>query len=44
MLMQETVVPMCFLRAKPIGVMHMLDQGERDDKVSTLHVLESPEK
>ena len=32
-LMQESVVPMCFLRAKPIGVMQMLDQGERDDKV-----------
>jgi hypothetical protein len=26
-------VPMCFLRAKPIGVMQMLDQGEQDDKV-----------
>jgi inorganic pyrophosphatase len=33
-LMQEPVVPMCFLRARPIGVMQMLDQGERDDKVS----------
>ena len=22
-----------FLRAKAIGVMHMLDQGERDDKI-----------
>ncbi len=32
-LMQEPVVPMCFLRARPIGVMQMLDQGERDDKV-----------
>ena len=31
--MQEAVVPMCFLRVKPIGVMHMLDQGEQDDKV-----------
>ncbi len=30
---QESVVPMCFLRAKPIGVMQMLDQGEQDDKV-----------
>lgn len=36
-LMQETVVPMCFLRAKPIGVMHMLDGGERDDKVIAIH-------
>ena len=32
--MQETVVPMCYLRVKPIGVMHMLDQGEQDDKVA----------
>jgi inorganic pyrophosphatase len=32
-LMQEPVVPMCFLRARPIGVMQMLDQGERDDKI-----------
>ncbi|KIY98931.1 hypothetical protein MNEG_9028 [Monoraphidium neglectum] len=29
----ESVVPMCFLRAKPIGVMQMLDQGEQDDKL-----------
>ncbi len=25
-LMQESVVPMCFLRAWPIGLMQMLDQ------------------
>ncbi|KAG2484876.1 hypothetical protein HYH03_016360 [Edaphochlamys debaryana] len=36
-LMQEPVVPMCFLRAKPIGVMQMLDQGERDDKLIAVH-------
>lgn len=29
---QEAVVPMAFLRAKPIGVMQMIDQGEQDDK------------
>ena len=29
----EPVAPMCFLRAKPIGLMPMLDQGEQDDKV-----------
>lgn len=29
----EPAQPMCFLRAKPIGVMPMLDQGEQDDKV-----------
>ena len=25
-------MPMAFLRAKPIGVMQMIDQGEQDDK------------
>ena len=30
---QEPVAPMAFLRAKPIGVMGMIDQGEQDDKV-----------
>jgi inorganic pyrophosphatase len=36
-LMQEPVVPMSFLRAKPIGVMQMLDQGEQDDKIIAVH-------
>mmetsp|Transcript_15479 Transcript_15479/g.33585 ORF Transcript_15479/g.33585 Transcript_15479/m.33585 type:complete len:198 (+) Transcript_15479:76-669(+) len=36
-LMQESVVPMCFLRVKPIGVMQMLDQGEKDDKIIAVH-------
>ena len=36
-LMQEPVVPMAFLRVIPIGVMHMLDQGERDDKLIAVH-------
>ncbi|KAF8072952.1 ppa2 [Scenedesmus sp. PABB004] len=36
-LMQEPVVPMCFLRVRPIGVMQMLDQGEQDDKVIAVH-------
>ncbi len=36
-LMQEPVIPMCFLRARPIGVMGMLDQGERDDKIIAVH-------
>lgn len=36
-LMQESVAPMCFLRAKPIGLMPMLDQGEQDDKVIAVH-------
>ena len=28
---------MCFLRAKPIGLMPMLDQGEQDDKIIAVH-------
>ncbi|KAJ4782630.1 Soluble inorganic pyrophosphatase [Rhynchospora pubera] len=32
-LMQEPVIPGCFLRAKPIGLMPMIDQGEKDDKI-----------
>lgn len=35
--LQEPVVPMCFLRVRPIGVMQMLDQGEQDDKVIAVH-------
>ena len=36
-LMQEAVVPMCFLRARPIGVLQMIDQGESDDKIIAVH-------
>lgn len=36
-LMQEPVVPFSFLRAKPIGVMRMIDQGEQDDKIIAVH-------
>ncbi|CAL9095634.1 unnamed protein product [Musa textilis] len=32
-LMQEQVVPGCFLRARCIGLMPMIDQGEKDDKI-----------
>ncbi|XP_044504232.1 soluble inorganic pyrophosphatase 1-like isoform X1 [Mangifera indica] len=32
-LMQEPVLPGCFLRAKAIGLMPMIDQGENDDKI-----------
>jgi hypothetical protein len=35
--MQEPVVPFSFLRAKPIGVMQMVDQGEQDDKIIAVH-------
>ncbi len=32
-LTQIVVVPLCIVPAKVIGVMHMLDQGEADDKI-----------
>ena len=41
-IMQEPVVPMCFMRVRPIGVMHMIDQGEQDDKIIAVH-LDDPE-
>lgn len=37
-LMQEPVMPMAFLRARPIGVMKMVDQGQDDDKVICVHL------
>lgn len=40
--MQEPVVPLSILRVKPIGVMGMIDQGERDDKIICVH-LDDPE-
>lgn len=41
-LMQEPVYPMSFLRAKPIGLMPMIDQGEKDDKIICV-ALDDPE-
>lgn len=35
---QEAVVPLSILRARPIGVMKMVDQGEADDKIIAVHV------
>lgn len=35
---QESLVPLCLLRAKPIGLMKMIDQGEMDDKVIAVHM------
>ena len=32
-LSQITVVPLCIVSAKVIGVMHMIDKGEMDDKI-----------
>lgn len=34
---QEVAVPLCIMRAKPIGVIKMLDQGEADDKIIAVH-------
>jgi inorganic pyrophosphatase len=34
---QEPVVPLTVMRAKPIGAMKMLDQGEEDDKIIAVH-------
>lgn len=36
-LMQESVYPGCYLKAKVIGVLHMLDQGEADEKIIAVH-------
>ncbi|KAL0480473.1 inorganic pyrophosphatase [Acrasis kona] len=36
-LMQTSVAPLSTMRAKPIGVMHMIDQGEGDDKIICVH-------
>ncbi|MGM0577681.1 MAG: inorganic diphosphatase [Myxococcota bacterium] len=34
----EPVQPLSMMRARAIGVMHMLDEGEQDDKVIAVHV------
>jgi len=34
---QAVVVPLAIMRAVPIGVMHMVDQGEADDKIIAVH-------
>ncbi len=36
-LMQETVAPLSVLRARPIGMMTMLDQGQNDEKIICVH-------
>lgn len=36
-LCQEAVVPMSLMRARPIGVIKMIDQGEHDDKIIAVH-------
>lgn len=34
---QATVYPLSIMRAKPIGYMRMIDQGELDDKIIAVH-------
>lgn len=34
---QEPVAPLSIIRAKPIGLMKMLDHGEADDKIIAVH-------
>ena len=36
--MQEPVVPMSILRARPIGILHMLDEGQGDEKIIAVHI------
>src|SRR5918995_1883020 len=36
-LMQEPVQPLSILRARPIGMMHMVDEGESDEKITCFH-------
>jgi inorganic pyrophosphatase len=35
---QEPVVPLSIIRARPIGVMHMQDDGKMDDKLIAVHI------
>lgn len=37
-LMQEAVVPLALLRAKPIGLMTMLDYNQNDEKIICVHL------
>ena len=34
----EPVVPLAMMQARPIGVMHMEDQGQDDDKIIGVHI------
>lgn len=36
-IMQEPVFPGCYLKAKPIGILHMIDNGEHDEKIICVH-------
>lgn len=35
---QEPVYPLSMMRARPIGMLKMLDQGELDDKIIAVHI------
>lgn len=37
-LMQEPVVPLSIVRARPIGMMNMVDQGQKDEKIICIHL------
>jgi inorganic pyrophosphatase len=37
-IMQEPVAPLSILRARPIGVMEMIDQGQSDEKIICIHL------
>lgn len=37
-LMQEEVVPLSMLRARPVGMMNMVDQGQKDEKIICVHL------
>lgn len=41
-LMQEPVQPLSILRARPIGMMPMVDEGQNDEKIICIH-LDDPE-
>jgi inorganic pyrophosphatase len=41
-LMQEQVVPLSLLAVRPVGMMHMVDDGEDDEKIICVH-LDDPE-
>jgi inorganic pyrophosphatase len=34
---QAVVAPLCIMRARPIGAMQMVDQGQDDDKIIAVH-------
>ena len=37
-MMQEPVLPLSLLHVRPIGMMHMIDQGQADEKIICVHL------